>query len=42
MLLTQFGAQQLPTLGDTNPGRKFTIVILVSSPKQTPSLQLVS
>jgi hypothetical protein len=42
MLLTQFGAQQLPTLGDTNPGRKFTIAVLVISSQQTPRLQLIT
>jgi hypothetical protein len=32
ILLTQFGAN-LPTLGATKPGRKFTIIVLVQSPQ---------
>jgi len=38
-LLTQFGPTHLH-LGATNPGRKFTSVVLILSSQQTPRLQL--
>ena len=40
-LLTQFGINE-PTLGDTNPGRKSTNVVLDLSPQETPRLRLIS